>query len=136
MFNLNASLFPLANKTLIQNLMPGVDAEALQICLVLNFVLNPAMLGLFLNLSPNPLPFAQIPYIVMIQVTLSICSVSLCSCLRYTINWLWCPGGYEGECGAFSDCLLKKIQEKTNNTRERNDECLCINMEKSNGLGL
>ena len=98
--------------------MPGVDAEALQICLVLNFVLNSAMLGLFLNLSPNPLPLAQIPYIVMIQVTLSICSVSLCFGLRYTIYWLW--WGLQG--GVWSLCRLFTQEEPGEDQQRQGEE--------------
>ena len=85
MFNLTASLVPLAQKTIVQKLMPGVDGEGLKMSLVMLSVLNLAVLRLYLDLSPNPLPLAQIPCILMILVTLSFCPVGLCSGLRYAI---------------------------------------------------
>ena len=141
MFNLTAALVPLAKKTLVQKLLPGVDAEGLKICLVMTSIFNLALLplGLFWELSPNPLLLARIPFNLMIQVTLGFSSVCLGSGLRYSIYWIWCHVGYKGECGsgACGDCRLKKNQneqDKTKNTKERNEECLRINIEKSNGL--
>ena len=108
MFNLTASLVPLAQKTIVQKLMPGVDGEGLKMSLVMLSVLNLAMLELLLDLSPNPLPLAQIPCILMIQVTLCFCSICLCSGLTYAVYRLWCQLGYKGECGsgACGDCRL------------------------------
>ena len=61
MFNLTAALVPLAKKTLVQKLLPGVDAEGLKICLVMTSIFNLALLplGLFWELSPNPLLLAR-----------------------------------------------------------------------------
>ena len=150
------SLAPLARITLVQKLMPGMEAEGLKIGLVMTTLLNLAFLslGMFLDYSPSPLILVQIPCNLVIQVALGFCFVSLASCSRYAIYWLWCHLGYNGECGsgACGDCLLKKNQnkqeknqnkqeknqvksEKTKNTKERNEECLCINIDKSNGLG-
>ena len=40
MFNLTAALVPLAKKTLVQKLLPGVEAEGLKICLVMLWAMH------------------------------------------------------------------------------------------------
>ena len=129
MFNLTASLAPLANLTLVQKLMPGMEAEGLKIGLAMTTLLNLAFLplGLFLDYSPSPLILVQIPCNLVIQMALGFCSLSLASGSRYAIYWLWCQLGYKGECGsgACGDCLLKKNQneqEKNQDEQEKNQD--------------